>query len=202
LHRREVLKLLAFGSGVPALGSPLFAACREIHAELGAAPALKILSTHQDATVAAMAELIIPQTDTPGAKDVRVDEFVDRIVSDWYSDEDRQRFLAGLADVDARAQRLFARDFAGAPVDQQLTILRILGEELAEASAALANAPRGYRGEAPQPQNNFYLMFRELTLTSYFTSEAGFTQQLHEEIIPGRYDGCVPLPAAGPANSA
>src|ERR1700739_127495 len=117
LPRREVFKLPAFGSGVPALGSPLFAACREIHAELGAAPALKILSTHQEATVASMAELIIPRTDTPGAKDVRVDEFVDRIVSDWYSDEDRQRFLAGLADVDARAQRLFAQDFAGAPVD-------------------------------------------------------------------------------------
>ena len=202
MHRREVLRLLALGSGVPAVGSPLFAACREIHAGLAAVPALKILSAHQDATVVAMAERILPRTDTPGAKDVRVDEFIDRIVSDWYSDEDRQRFLAGLADVDARTQRLFARDFVDASVDQQSVILRTLGEELADATAALANAPRGYRGEAPQPQNNFYLMFRELTLTGYFTSEAGFTQQLREEIVPGRYDGCVPLSATVPAKSA
>jgi len=36
-------------------------------------------------------------------------------------------------------------------------------------------------------------MFRDLTLTGYFTSEVGAVQQLHEEIIPGRYDGCTPL---------
>jgi len=56
-----------------------------------------------------------------------------------------------------------------------------------------ASGPRGYRGSPPEPQHNFYLMFRQLTLVGYFTSEPGFTKELHEEIIPGRFDGCVPL---------
>lgn len=196
MDRREVLKLLALNSALPALPSHLLVALREVHASLPPAAALKILSPQQDATVAAMAELIIPRTETPGAKDTRVDEFIDRILADWYSDEDRARFLAGLADVDARTQKLFSQNFADASLEQQSEILRALGEEMAQAAAALAAGPRGYRGSAPQPETNFYLMFRQLILVGYFTSEPGFTEQLHEEIIPGRFDGCIPLPPA------
>jgi hypothetical protein len=174
----------------------LIAAFREIHAGLGPAPALRVLTAHQDATVTAMAELIIPATDTSGAKAVRVNEFIDHIVAEWYSDQDRARFLAGIADVDARTQVLFQRNFVDASPVQQSDVLLALGEEMAEAAHALSAAPAGYRGSSPEPEGNFYLMFRQLTLTGYFTSEVGFTQQLYKEIIPGRYDGCVPVSPA------
>ena len=193
MQRRELLKLLAIGSALPAIPSPLLAACREIHAGLTETPALKIFSPHQDATVTAMAELLIPGTDTPGAKDTHVNLFIDHIVADWYSDEERAVFLGGVADVDVRTQSLFQMNFADASPAQQAEIFRSLGDELAQAADAVANSPRGYRGASPEPENNFYLQFRELALTGYFTSEAGFTQQLHEEIIPGRFDGCVPI---------
>ena len=193
MDRREVLKLLALSSALPAFPAHLLAAFREVQAGLPATISLKILTSLQGATVAAMAELIIPRTDTPGARDTRVDAFIDRILADWYSDEDRANFLAGLADVDERAQRLFMRNFADASLEQQTQILRALGEELAETAAAFASGPRGYRGSVAEPEHNFYLMFRQLTLVGYFTSEPGFTKELHEEIIPGRFDGCVPL---------
>jgi hypothetical protein len=196
LQRRELLKLLAIASALPAIPSPLLAACREIHANLAETPALKILSPHQDAAVTAMAELIIPRTDTPGAKDTHVNLFIDHIVADWYSDEERKQFLDGLAEVDSRTQLLFQKNFVDASAAQQIEILHSLGDELAQAAAAVASGPRGYRGSSPEPKNSFYLQLRELTLTGYFTSEAGFTQQLHEEIIPGRFDGCAPIPSA------
>jgi hypothetical protein len=202
LDRREVLKLLVVSTALPAFPPPLLAACRKIHASLGSSPALKILAPHQNATVVAMVDLIIPRTETPGAKDTRVNEFIDLILADWYSAEDRSRFLAGLADVDTRTQKLFGKNFADASVEQQSEILRLLGEGLDEAVNALANAPRDYRGSQPLPWNHFYLMFRQLTLTGYFTSEVGFTQELHDEIIPGRFDGCVPVPAANSTKGA
>lgn len=198
MDRRDVLRFLALGSALPAMPGGVLAAFREIHTSLGSVPSLKIFTPEQNATVIALSDLLIPATDTPGAKSTRVNEFIDRIVADWYSEEERERFLAGLADVDARSERLFQKDFVHASAAQQSEILCALGEEMAEAREALAAAPRGYRGSAAEPAGNFYLMFRELTLTGYFTSEAGFTLQLHEEIIPGRYDGCVPLPSAGP----
>jgi hypothetical protein len=171
----------------------MLAAFREIHANLSPTPALKVLNAHQDATVSAAAELLLPATDTPGAKAARVNEFIDHILADWYSDEDRNLFLKGLADMDVRPQKLFGKDFVSASADQQAEIFRALGEEMAAALIGVVAAPAGYRGSAPAPADNFYAMFRELTLTGYFTSEIGMTQQLHEEIIPGRFDGCIPM---------
>jgi hypothetical protein len=143
-----------------------------------------------------MAELILPRTATPGAKDTKVNLFIDRVVADWYLEGERARFLAGLADVDARTQSLFQNDFVDASPSQQAEILRSLGEELAEAVAAAAHSERWHRGSTPEPQGNFYLDFRKLALTGYFTSEAGFSEELRDEIIPGRFDGCAPLRSA------
>jgi hypothetical protein len=199
VHRREVLKLLAMSSALPAMPAELLAAFRGVHASLGAAPELKLLNLHQDATVTALAELIIPQTETPGAKAARVNEFIDLILAEWSADEERKLFLSGLADLDTRTRTFFGKNFVDASHSQQSEIARALGEELAQESAALAAAPRGYRGADPELVGNFYFMFRDLTLTGYFTSEIGFTQQLHEEIVPGHYDGCAPAPAANPA---
>jgi hypothetical protein len=202
LYRRELLRLLAAGSSLSALPPTLRAVCRSIHENLGAAPTLKVLNPHQDATVLAMADLLIPRTDTPGAKDTRVNEFIDHILARWYSDEERTTFLAGLADIDARAQKLCDKNFVDASADQQSEILQALGDELSREVSALAESRGPYRGEASLPANNFYLMFRQLALTGYFTSEAGFSQQLRQELIPGRYDGCVPLDSANPARGA
>ena len=196
MHRRELLRLLAIGSALPVIPRPLLAACREIHADVAETPLLKVLTAHQDATVSEMAELIIPRTGTPGAKETRVDLFIDHILADWYPGEDRTVFLSGLGEVDARAQSLFQMNFVDASPAQQAEILRLLGDELAQAVDAVVDKPRGYRGAAPEPEKNFYLQFRELVLTGYFTSEAGFTQQLREEIIPGRFEGCAPVQVA------
>jgi Gluconate 2-dehydrogenase subunit 3 len=202
LDRREVLKLLALSSALPAIPAELLAAFRDVHAVLPAVPSLKVFTPHEDATVTAIAEMIVPETDTPGAKAVRVNEFIDHIVADWYSAEDRARFLAGLAEVDTRTQKLFQKDFVDASAAQQAEILRALGEEMAGAAEAVADGPRGYRGALPVPDDEFYFMFRQLVLTGYFTSEAGFSQQLHEEIIPGRFDGCAPFASDAPSKGA
>jgi hypothetical protein len=198
VDRREVLKLLALSWAFPSMPAELYAALRTAHQSLPSTPLLKTLNPHLDAMVTVIAELIIPQTETPGAKAARVNEFIDLILTEWYSDEDRARFLAGLADVDARAHLLFGKDFTEATPEQQAVILEILGEEMARETEALAATPRGYRGSTPEPANNFYFMFRNLTLTGYFTSEVGAVQQLHQEITPGHYDGCIPLNTSAP----
>jgi hypothetical protein len=202
LDRRAVLRLLAASTALPIFPAGALATFRGIHNSLPAAPSLKAFNEHQNATAVAMADLILPTTETPGAKDVRVNEFMDHIVADWYTDEERALFLAGLADVDKKTQALFQKDFVDAGPTQQAEILRALGDELAGALETVADGPRGYRGSTPEPEGTFYLMFRQLTLTGYFTSEAGFTQALHEEIIPGKFDGCVQIAPATPSKGA
>ena len=202
MDRRELVKLVALGSVLPLVPNKSLALFRGIHASLAAFPKPRIFNAHQDATVTAMAEHILPHTDTPGAKAARVNEFIDLIVADWYSEEERTIFLAGLADVDVRTQSLFNKNFVEATSEQKSEVLRILGEQMAREKSALTSAPLGYRGSTAKPDQNFYFMFRDLTLAGYFTSEVGFTQQLREEIIPGRFDGCVPTSTHEPGRGS
>src|SRR2546422_6501518 len=65
---------------------------------------LRVLDPHQSETVATIADMIIPPTDTPGARAAEVHRFVDLLLAEWAPDDDRKQFLEGLADVDARAR--------------------------------------------------------------------------------------------------
>ena len=188
MNRRDAL--LALG-GVALLTDPLYAAGRSLHARLGRR--LQVLDPHQNETVATIAELIIPATDTPGARATKVNEFIDLALAEWFDAADRTRFLEGLADVDARSRALFTRDFTACTPEQQTQILTALDAELAELREGES---RGDTPEATTPQR-FFGMMKRLTLVGYYTSEVGFTEELHDAIIPGRYDGCAALQRGG-----
>ena len=193
MERRQILKWFASATALPVVHSNFYNILRDVHASLPAAGALKTFDAHQNATVSAMADLIIPRTATPGAVDARVPEFIDLILSDWSDDRSRTSFLHGLAAVDELSRQSFGRDFVGSSPQQQAEILRLLGEEMARDAQKVAANPRGARGGLPEPHGNFYFTLRQLVLTGYFTSEAGAAQQLHFQVIPEHLEACAPL---------
>ncbi len=125
-----------------------------------------------------MAEMILPRTDTPGAMDVAATEFIDLMLTEWYDDSDRERFLTGLADVDRRSQSLFGKDFVDCQAMQQAEILTALGEKMAAEVELPPDSRRPMRGARGRTDESFYPMLRRLTLTAYYTSEAGATAEL------------------------
>ncbi len=169
MNRRDALLLLA---GTAAIPDRLFAIGRSVHERVRAG-SLRALTPHQNETVATIAELIIPKTDTPGARDAGVPAFIDVMLADWGDDEQRQFFTAGLANVDERSRAAFGKDFVGCTVQQQTQILTDLDAELASKS--------------------FFQAMKWLTLTGYYTSEVGATTELHYRVVPGRYEPCYPL---------
>jgi glucoside 3-dehydrogenase (cytochrome c) hitch-hiker subunit len=196
MERRDALKLLAGAAALPLLGRDVWALFQDVHQQLPATPTLKLFNPHQNETVAAIAELIIPQTDTPGARAARVNEFIDLVVAEWYDQQERSRFLAGLAGVDARSRDLFASDFVDCAPKQQVEILKELDDEL--ALSRQANPPNPRRAHNAPPEGNFFFMMKQLTLVGYYTSEIGAEQELHTEIIPSRHAGCASI-EEGPA---
>jgi len=192
MDRREALRLLATGTALQLAPRSLLAAMREARNLVDASSAPRTLNAHQDATLRTMAELLLPRTDTPGATDVGTSEFIDLMLTEWYDEEDRTRFLTGLAEVDLRTKTLFAGNFVEATPVQQAAILTWLGQKMTEDANA---APRPRRG-SHAVTGNFYSMFRSLTLTAYYTSEAGATQELHFQMIPDSHDACAPVPPA------
>ena len=154
------------------------------------------LNSHQFATVKTIAELIIPKTETPGAGDVGATEFIDLILTEWYGEEERSNFLRGLSDVDTRSKGLFGKDFVECTAAQQAEILVALGEQMLSETNVTRETARSLRASRPELHRNFYATLRNLTLTAYYTSESGATAELHFEIVPGSFEGCVPAEPA------
>ena len=200
MNRRDALRVLTAGAVIPALTPELFAFYRQAHPE--GSYALRTLSSHQNDTVVAMIDQIIPATDTPGAKGARVNEFIDVILTEWAKDEERRNFLDGLADVDTQSSALFGKDFASASPAQQLVLLRSMDEASAHARSLEKEPPPFWEpeGRDRQMQGDFFTVFKNMTVHGYYTSEIGFTQELKLEIIPGAQHGCTPLgPGVGDA---
>ena len=189
MHRRQALRLLASAATLPLLSREAFSLFQAAHDQLAEQSVLKTLNPHQNETVTTIAEIIIPQTSTPGAKAARVNEFVDLIVTEWYDEEERSTFLTGLADVDARTRELYGKDFVQCGEKQQVELLQALDDEVA---AARSEADVRRRRSRP-PEKNFFFMMKQLTLVGYYTSQIGFEQELHGEIIPSQHASCVPL---------
>lgn len=189
MERRDVLRLLASTTALSALSADALFWLQDVHAQVAKASALKTLTPHQDATVTTIAELIIPQTNTPGAKGAKVNEFIDLIVSEWYDERAKSRFLAGLADVDKRSRKLFGQNFVACSEADQKTLLTVLDEE---ALAARQKEALSGLSAAAVPIN-FFSMIKKLTLVGYYTSEVGFKDELHKTIIPPDHKGCAPL---------
>jgi hypothetical protein len=191
LDRREALRKLAAG-GVGAATAPLWSrrltevalahADPHAHTAIAAAAAApwkpKVLDAHQNDTVVAISELIIPQTDTPGARAAKVNEFIDFVLSEAAPAE-RREFLRGLGWMDTRSQELFGSDFLPATPEQQTALLTIL------------SSPRN-KSAGDQLGREFFESIKSLTAAGYYTTEIGLRQELGEDggVFFADYPGC------------
>ena len=185
IDRREALRRAALLLG-GAISAPTIAAvlagCEAPSAE-GMRWSPRALTREQGDLVAAIADQIIPRTDTPGARDAGVHRFIDTMLAEYYSPEQRSAFLAGLAEVESSAKRASGRSFVHLSSSGQRDILAPFD------AAAYGNAAR-------QP---FFRTMKEITLLGYYTSEDGATRELKYARVPGRFDGCVPFATVGRA---
>jgi hypothetical protein len=200
--RREALRKLTLG-GMAAATLPAWVEAltglAEAHGpeHMAAAAAAadwkpKVLDAHQDETVATLSELILPATDTPGAKAAFVNRFVDEVLADA-AEPDRREFLRGLRWIDGRSNELFGTDFVKATPAQQAALLTIVSSDKNKA----------FQDEIGR---DFFKAIKSLTITGYYTSEIGMKQELGDDgqMFFLEFKGCThpehgaPAPA-GPA---
>src|SRR5437879_8368233 len=142
ITRREALAQVALLMGgaisAPTLAGALDAATWRAWTAPPQNWAPRTLDARQLELVAVMAEHIVPQTETPGARAAGVHRFVDTLLSEHYPAAERDRFLSGLAGVDAQAQSRYGKRFAESAAAQQVALLRAL-----DAAAAAATGRAG-----------------------------------------------------------
>jgi len=194
MNRREFLQcaaILISGSSATQLG---FSLSEEQQVYLASAPDYNTTSVDyftpaQRRIVAAMTEIIIPRTDTPGAVDAGVPHYIELMVANWLSDGERAIFDSGLRDIEERIPRDYGSAFHQLDPKAQLAIMEDL-ESAASGSAwyDFGNVQREYISDAP-----FICQLKELTIWGFFTSEQGGTQVLRYDPMPMYFDGDLPL---------
>lgn len=179
MNRREAIQRVAMLVGGSVIGANLFL-------EGCTRPATKTVESLFEAEntdfLGDLAEAILPETDTPGAKEAGVGEFIPVMVRDTYTEEDQKVFVDGLNGVDDRSKKEFDKKFQDLSAEEKLEFVNLLDKEAKEHES----------NKKEDEKSHFFTMLKQLTLTGFFTSEVGMTKALRYVKIPGKYDGNYP----------
>lgn len=127
--------------------------------------------------LAEIVETIIPETDTPGAKSLKVHQFAMRMVQDCLGEAVKENVKRGLAQTDQMAFRTFRKSFQDCNASQRTVVLNNL------------------KNSADPAARQFVELIKSLTIRGYLNSEYVMTNILDYNMAPGFYQGCVPLKA-------
>lgn len=177
MNRREVIKRTALLMGGAVSAPAILGILKGCTAKPGVAWKPEFLTEDQAYAITEVAEIIIPKTDTPGAKDAGVPAFIEQMVFKAYKEADRDEFVNGLNEF------LAASKFNDLSAEKQKEYV------VAEHEKAIKEKGDG--------KKSFIFAMKELTLLGFFTSQPGATQVLQYEAVPGGYSGCQPLSEVG-----
>ena len=180
ISRREAIKRTGLWVGgvliTPAIAS-LFQGCTP-----SGASGTVFFSSRQMSVIKRMCDLMIPSTNTPGALDAAVPAFIDRMVGEVYSPDQRSRFADGLDTFEQGSAAEYGASFSELDETNQTRYMTSVTESAINTySAELA----------------FILIFRELCLTGFCLSEEGSNSVLRYMQTPGKYEPCIPFGEVG-----
>jgi hypothetical protein len=151
LDRREAIRRVSAMLGGIAFvgGSSLLTAC-ERRASSDAA-AFRDFTADEIAYLDEIAETILPETSTPGAKAAQTGAFMALMVKDSYDPKDQRIFRDGLRSIDDETRKAHNVTFMAATPAQRLSVLERLDRVQRAHSIARENAQRKQKGLAPLP---------------------------------------------------
>lgn len=177
MNRREALSSVAVLLGGTLIGAEAFlSGCKNASSDV-------VAFTPDDiAFLNEVAETILPKTDTPGAKEAKVGDFMAVIVKDCYKPAEAKVFMEGMAALKFKdAKATIGKSFMEASPEERHQLLVALDAE------QKAFQEKKKTEESP----HYFRMMKELTLWGFFTSEVGATKALRYVAVPGKYEGCV-----------
>jgi hypothetical protein len=204
-RREAILRVTVLLGGVALVGgTSLLTGCREENTDVP-------FTADEIAYLDEIADTILPQTSTPGAKAAKTGAFMALIVTDSYNQRDRKIFRQGMHKLDDASKKANGTSFMTSTPAQRLALLNVVDREqfdegearkaaaikkteafLSEKTAPVGDINAASAITAEKPPTHYFRMMKELALLGYFTSEIGGTQAQRYAETPGRYDPCVP----------
>lgn len=171
MNRRVVIRNMALA----VTGLVLLPGCDLSSKKATAQELQPYLSPSQEGLLAHVVDTIIPATDTPGAKDLNVHLFIQKMVIDCYEKEAQANLSKGLDGLKAKAEKKHGQVFEACSTDERIALLRDM-EQSDETS-----------------ESEFYKLVKGLTVRGYMNSEYVMMNLTNYQAVPGHYYGCVPV---------
>lgn len=182
MNRREWLKCMS-ALAVGAVAAPSLLAVLNAHAAAQRTETTPPFFTQaQSDVVVAVVDIILPQSDTPGAVEAGVPRFIDLMFRDVYTKEEQQHYVQALAAFEKESSKPFLQLD---PAQRKALVTRLHEEALAKNKLKPASAPA------------FVLMTKKLAMLGFFMSQPGCTEVLQYVAVPGAYHADIPLSQAG-----
>jgi hypothetical protein len=176
MNRREALSRVAIIMGGTVLGAEAFlSGCKTASTGIS-------FSAADISFLDEVAETILPATNTPGAKEAKVAEFMKVMVTDCYEAKDQTIFMDGIKKLDEASKKANSKSFMEADAKQRHDLLVTLDKEAKDYEKA----------KKQDEPKHYFTMMKELTLSGFFTSEVGATKALRYVAVPGKFEGSVP----------
>lgn len=177
MNRREVIKRTALLMGGVVSAPAIMGILNGCTAKPGIDWKPEFFTEDQAFVITEVTEIIIPKTDTPGAKEAGVPSFIEQMIFKAFKQADRDQYIQTLDEF------ITASKFKDLSAEEQQKYVFTEHEK-----AITEKVERG---------KSFIMRTKELTLLGFFSSKPGATQVLQYEAVPGGYSGCQPLSEVG-----
>jgi hypothetical protein len=139
-------------------------------------------------TIAAILDMILPRTDTPGALDVKSDIFIDKVIAKTYDEDAQAKMRSEIAAFNSECEKNFGNAFVELnPADREKVL------QAAEKNSGKFSPGVWGTAVGKQEPIGFYRSIKSMAIWAYFTSEEIGKNVLAYDPIPGTYEPCMPL---------
>jgi hypothetical protein len=184
MNRRELLKLVAAATGGVVIGGEfLLSGCKNPEGSLSME-----FTEENIAFLDEVAETILPQTSTAGAKAAGVGRFIPVWVNDCYTKEDQDIFHKGMNTLNEACKKMHGHGFMKATPEERKSLLIEIDKDAKEnvkKQNEQRNLPKADRQKIP---NHYFQQMKQLTIMGYFGSEKGRKEGLRFNPVPGKFE--------------
>jgi hypothetical protein len=183
INRREAIKRAGLLLGGVAFAPNILGVLQGCTAKPGVDWEPVLFTDEQARLITSISDIILPKDDYPSASEAGVPAFIESMVNDVYTDEQRDNFLKKLDDFREEARLELETEFYEESNERQYQFAYNKNENSLNVN--------------PGDGTPFFIQLKELVLLGYFTSEVGATEVLQYLPVPGKYEGCIPLEEVG-----
>ena len=150
------------------------------------------LNAEEAAFISSFVDAILPRTETPGALDVKVDVFLDKLFSQGYDTAGQNEIRNDIKAFNQNCIERFGDNFASLKGKEKADILAQAEKDSAKFNSSIWGTAVGEPVEV-----GFYRSLKSMAIWAYFSSEEIGENVLSYDPIPQQYLGCIPVSDIG-----